>query len=39
MSVIYEPSGKAREYCELAVNLYHGCDEWNSKKRKGGSKK
>lgn len=26
MSVIYEPHGKAREYCELAVNLYHGCD-------------
>lgn len=26
MSVIYEPRGKAREYCELSVNLYHGCD-------------
>jgi len=26
MSVIYEPRGKAKEYCELAVNLYHGCD-------------
>lgn len=26
MSVIYEPSGKAREYCERSVNLYHGCD-------------
>jgi len=26
MSIIYEPRGKAREYCELAVNLYHGCD-------------
>lgn len=26
MSVIYEPKGKAKEYCELAVNLYHGCD-------------
>jgi len=25
MGVIYEPSGKAREYCELAVNLYAGC--------------
>ena len=25
MSVIYEPKGKAREYCELAVNLYNGC--------------
>lgn len=23
---IYEPSGKAREYSELAVNLYTGCD-------------
>lgn len=26
MPVIYEPKGKAREYCELSVNLYHGCD-------------
>ena len=26
MSVIYEPKGKAREYCELAVNLYKGCN-------------
>lgn len=25
MSVIYEPKGKAREYSELAVNLYDGC--------------
>lgn len=25
MGVIYEPKGKAREYCELAVNLYRGC--------------
>lgn len=25
MGVIYEPSGKAREYCELSVNLYTGC--------------
>jgi len=25
MSVIYEPRGKAREYSELAVNLYKGC--------------
>lgn len=25
-SVIYEPKGKAKEYCELAVNLFHGCD-------------
>lgn len=24
--VIYEPKGKAREYCELAVNLYTGCE-------------
>ncbi len=23
--VIYEPQGKAREYCERAVNLYNGC--------------
>jgi DNA repair photolyase len=26
MSVIYEPSGKAREYCPLAINLYNGCN-------------
>jgi len=25
MTVIYEPKGKAREYCERAVNLYRGC--------------
>jgi len=25
MSVIYEPKGKAKEYCELACNLYRGC--------------
>ena len=25
MSIIYEPRGKAREYSELAVNLYKGC--------------
>lgn len=25
MSVIYEPSGKAREYSPLALNLYRGC--------------
>lgn len=24
-SVIYETRGRAREYCELAVNLYRGC--------------
>lgn len=24
-SIIYEPRGKAREYCELAANLYRGC--------------
>ena len=24
-SVIYETKGKAREYCELAINLYSGC--------------
>jgi DNA repair photolyase len=23
--IIYEPRGKAKEYCELAVNLYRGC--------------
>jgi DNA repair photolyase len=26
MPVIYEPRGKAREDCERAVNLFHGCD-------------
>jgi DNA repair photolyase len=26
MSVIYEPRGRAREYGELACNLYTGCD-------------
>ena len=25
MSKIYEPSGRAREYSPLALNLYHGC--------------
>ena len=25
MKAIYEPKGKAREYCDLAVNLYKGC--------------
>lgn len=25
MSIIYEPRGKAKEYSELAVNLYSGC--------------
>ncbi len=25
MSVIYETKGRAREYCELALNLYKGC--------------
>ena len=25
MPIIYEPRGKAREYSELAVNLYTGC--------------
>ena len=24
-TVIYEPRGRAREYCELAANLYRGC--------------
>lgn len=24
-NVIYEPAGKAREYCELALNIYSGC--------------
>jgi DNA repair photolyase len=26
MSIIYEPKGKAKEYCDLAANLYSGCD-------------
>jgi len=26
MSIIYQPSGKAREYSPLAVNLYNGCN-------------
>jgi len=26
MKVIYKPRGRAREYSELAVNLYSGCD-------------
>lgn len=26
MSIIYEPSGKAREYSPLAANFYDGCD-------------
>jgi DNA repair photolyase len=25
MRAIYEPKGKAKEYCELALNLYTGC--------------
>jgi DNA repair photolyase len=25
MKAIYEPKGKAKEYCDLAVNLYRGC--------------
>lgn len=25
MSIIYPPAGRAKEYCELAVNLYRGC--------------
>lgn len=25
MSIIYAPTGKAREYCPLAANLYSGC--------------
>lgn len=24
-SIIYEPRGRAKEYCELAANLYRGC--------------
>lgn len=26
MNIIYEPAGRAREYSELAANLYRGCD-------------
>lgn len=26
MAAIYEPSGKAREYSPLALNIYNGCD-------------
>ena len=26
MSIIYEPKGRAREYAELACNVYSGCD-------------
>lgn len=26
MKIIYEPAGRAREYAELACNLYSGCD-------------
>lgn len=26
MQIIYEPAGRAREYSELAANLYRGCD-------------
>lgn len=25
MSLIYQPKGRAREYCELALNVYNGC--------------
>ncbi len=25
MNVVYEPKGRAREYSELACNLYRGC--------------
>jgi len=25
MNIIYEPKGRAREYAELAANLYSGC--------------
>ena len=25
MTIIYGPSGRAKEYCELAANLYRGC--------------
>ena len=27
MPLIYEPRGKAREYSDLAVNLYTGCSD------------
>ncbi|HDY87414.1 MAG TPA: radical SAM protein [bacterium] len=26
MKVIYEPAGRAKEYCDLALNIYTGCD-------------
>lgn len=26
MGIIYEPKGRAKEYCELAANLYSGCE-------------
>jgi len=26
MIIIYEPAGRAKEYCDLAVNLYRGCN-------------
>ena len=26
MNTIYEPSGRAREYSPLALNVYNGCD-------------
>jgi len=26
MGIIYEPNGRAREYAQLAANLYEGCD-------------
>lgn len=26
MSIIYQPAGRAKEYCELAANLYLGVD-------------
>ena len=25
MKIIYEPKGKAKEYADLAINLYKGC--------------
>lgn len=25
MTIIYEPAGRAKEYCKLAANLYRGC--------------
>lgn len=28
MKIIYEPSGRAREYSALACNLYMGCSHW-----------